>query len=152
MDYRWCISNSSGSHFSSGKKKRSGHSIRARHIDATGKWIVPGLIDMHAHVSREPDLPLEMYLAKGVTTIRDPGSDITLSRLLRMELDSGKKIGPRYFFAGPLLDGIPPVWPDGSILVDTPPRAVSAVNFLIDQGVDFVKVYNNVKEPELVEI
>lgn len=124
----------------------------ARRIDASGKWIVPGLMDMRAHVSHEPDLPFEMYLAKGVTTIRDPGSDVTLSRLLRMELDSGKRIGPRYFFAGPLLDGIPPVWPGGSILVDTPERAVSAVNFLIDQGVDFVKVYNNVQERELIEI
>jgi imidazolonepropionase-like amidohydrolase len=93
-----------------------------------------------------------MYLAKGVTTIRDPGSDVTLSRLLKQDLDSGKRVGPRYFFAGPLLDGIPPVWPEGSILVDTPQRAISAVNFLIDQGVDFVKVYNNVKEAELIEI
>jgi imidazolonepropionase-like amidohydrolase len=45
-----------------------------------------------------------------------------------------------------------PVWPSGSILVDTPERAKSAVNFLADQGVDFVKVYNNVKEPELKAI
>jgi imidazolonepropionase-like amidohydrolase len=39
-----------------------------------------------------------------------------------------------------------------SLLVDTPQRARSAVNFLADQGVDFVKVYNNVKEPELKAI
>jgi imidazolonepropionase-like amidohydrolase len=121
-------------------------------IDATGKWIVPGLMDMHSHVTSLSDVPFEMYLAKGVTTIRDPGSDVTQSRLLRTDLDSGKKLGPRYYFAGQILDGIPPVWPGGTILVDTPERARSAVNFLIDQGVDFVKVYNNVKEPELIEI
>jgi len=126
--------------------------VNAVKIDATGKWIVPGYMDLHAHVAGEPDLPLEMYLAKGVTTIRDPGDDVTMCRVLRANLDSGKQIGPRFFFAGPVLDGIPPVWPEGSILVDTPQRAASAVNFLIDQGVDFVKVYNNVKEPELIEI
>jgi imidazolonepropionase-like amidohydrolase len=47
---------------------------------------------------------------------------------------------------------MPPVWPDMSLLVDTPQRATSVVNFLADQGVDFVKVYNNVKEPELIAI
>ena len=47
---------------------------------------------------------------------------------------------------------MPPVWAWGSLLVDTPQRAKSAVNFLADQGVDFVKVYNNVKEPELKAI
>src|SRR4026207_2087331 len=44
----------------------------ARVIDASGKWIVPGYIDMHSHVTYDSDdLPFEMYLAKGVTTIRD---------------------------------------------------------------------------------
>jgi len=70
-------------------------------------------------------------------------------RLTRERLLRGELIGPRLFFSGPLLDGVPPVWPDLSLLVDTPQRARSAVNFLADQGVDFVKVYNNVKEPEL---
>lgn len=124
----------------------------ARVIDASGKWIVPGYMDMHVHVAGAEDLPFEMYLAKGVTTIRDCGGDLSLSRLLRADLDSRKKIGPRYFFAGPILDGIPPVSPDGTILVDTPERAASAVNFLIDQGADFIKIYNNVKEPEFIEI
>jgi imidazolonepropionase-like amidohydrolase len=135
-----------------GKAGKTAIPPNAHVIDASGKWIVPGYMDMHVHVAGEEDLPFEMYLAKGVTTIRDCGGNLTLSRLLREDLDSGQKIGPRYFFAGPILDGIPPVGPEGSFLVDTPERAASAVNFLIDQGVDFIKIYNNVKEPEFIEI
>lgn len=121
----------------------------ARTIDATGKWIIPGLIDSHAHAGTEESVPLELYVANGVTTIRNPGGNITELRLTREKLLRGQIKGPRLFFSGPLLDGVPPVWPAGSLLVDTPERARSAVNFLADQGVDFVKVYNNVKEPEL---
>src|SRR5215469_12961065 len=124
----------------------------AQIIDASGKWIVPGLIDSHAHAENPDETPLSLYLANGVTTIRNPGGNITVLRLTRERLLRGDLIGPRLFFSGPLLDGIPPVWPDMSLLVDTPQRARSAVNFLADQSVDFVKVYNNVKEPELKAI
>ena len=121
----------------------------ARIIDAKGKWIIPGLIDSHAHAGTSESDPLELYLANGVTTIRNPGGNITQLRLTREKLLRGQIIGPRLFFSGPLLDGLPPVWPSNSLLVDTPARARSAVNFLADQGADFVKVYNNVQEPEL---
>ncbi|MGH9842832.1 MAG: sigma 54-interacting transcriptional regulator [Blastocatellia bacterium] len=88
----------------------------ARIIDARGKWIIPGLTDMHSHISGTPGLPLGLYLANGVTTIRDPGGNLTLLRLLREQLDSGKTDGPRLFFAGPILDGNPPVWPAGEMI------------------------------------
>ena len=121
-------------------------------VDAARKWVIPGLMDMHAHAGDSPEVPVNLYLAQGVTTIRSPGGNISLLRLLRENIDSGKTIGPRLFFSGPILDGNPPVWPDGSFLVDTPERAQSAVNFLADQGVDFIKVYNNVSEPVLEKI
>jgi len=124
----------------------------AQIVDAKGKWIIPGLIDSHAHAENPDETPFGLYLANGVTTIRNPGGNITVLRLTRERLLRGELIGPRLFFSGPLLDGMPPVWPDGSLLVDTPQRARSAVDFLADQGVDFVKVYNNVKEPELKAI
>jgi imidazolonepropionase-like amidohydrolase len=120
-------------------------------IDARGKWLIPGLTDMHAHVGSRMDMPMGLFLANGVTTIRDPGGAISIQRLLRQEIDSGKRIGPRMFIAGAILDGNPPVFPTNWI-VDTPQRAISAVNFLIDQGVDFIKVYNNITEPVLEAI
>lgn len=121
-------------------------------IDAHGKWIIPGLMDTHAHITGAKNLPLELYLANGVTTIRDPGGHLTLLRLTRQEIDSGKRRGPRLFFSGSVLDGNPPLWPDLSIIVDTQEQAESAVNFLIDQGVDSVKVYNSITEPVLEAI
>lgn len=114
----------------------------AQLVDVRGKWIMPGLIDMHVHGSTRPDVPLELYVANGVTGIRDLGGDLTTLRLLRQELESGKRLGPRLFFAGPILDGNPPAAPSVAIVVDTPRRATSAVEFLIDQGVDTIKVYN----------
>jgi imidazolonepropionase-like amidohydrolase len=125
----------------------------AQLIDARGKWILPGLIDMHSHVS-DVDidvLPLQLYLANGVTTIRDPGGHVTAARLARDEIDAGKRIGPRLFFCGNVLDGVPPL-PATALVADTPERARSAVTFLADQGVSCIKVYNSIKEPELVEI
>jgi imidazolonepropionase-like amidohydrolase len=70
---------------------------------------------------------------------------------LRQEIDAGKRVGPRMFIAGAILDGNPPVFPTNWI-IDSPQRATSAVNFLIDQGVDFIKVYNNITEPVLEAI
>ena len=124
----------------------------AQVIDAHGKWIIPGLMDMHAHIAGTKNLPLGLYLANGVTTIRDPGGNLTPLRLARQEIESGKRLGPRLFFSGYVLDGNPPLWPDFSIMADTPERAESIVNFLIDQGVDSIKVYNSVTEPALVAI
>ncbi|MGH9875310.1 MAG: amidohydrolase family protein [Pyrinomonadaceae bacterium] len=94
----------------------------AKIIDARGKWILPGLIELRSHVSQARSLPLQLYLANGVTTIRDPGGNLTLVRLMRERIDSGKLIGPRLFFAGPILDGNPPFWAAASIMVDTPER------------------------------
>lgn len=124
----------------------------AQVIDAHGKWIIPGLMDMHAHISETPNIPLTLYLVNGVTTIRDPAGNLTPLRLARQDIDSGKRLGPRLFFSGYVLDGNPPLWPDFSVMADTPERAESAVNFLIDQGVDLIKVYNSVTEPALVAI
>lgn len=124
----------------------------AQVIDASNKWIIPGLMDMHAHISGQRNIPLELYLVNGVTTIRDPGGNLTVLRLARQEIDAGKRPGPRLFFAGNILDGNPPLWPDISIIADTPERAESAVNYLVDQGVDLIKVYNSITEPVLVAI
>jgi hypothetical protein len=124
----------------------------ARIVDAHGKWIIPGLIDMHVHLWDADLLPLGLFLANGVTTIRDPGDSVLIMRLTQDEITSGKRISPRLFFCGDLLDGIPPLYRESTLLVDTPERAHSAVMFLADQGVNCIKVYNSIKEPELKEI
>jgi N-acyl-D-aspartate/D-glutamate deacylase len=73
----------------------------AQIIDAKGKWIIPGLIDSHAHAENPDETPFSLYLANGVTTIRNPGGNITVLRLTRERLMRGELIGPRLFFSGP---------------------------------------------------
>lgn len=126
----------------------------ARRLDVPGRWIVPGLIDMHCHLTGSPpaEMPLELFLANGVTTVRDPGGRMTDQRLLREAVRRGDRIGPRLEVSGELLDGDPPVWPGASFVVDTADRAAAAVAHLAAQGADFVKVYNHVTEEVLAAI
>jgi imidazolonepropionase-like amidohydrolase len=117
----------------------------AERYDATGQWVLPGLVDMHLHLTgHKHELPLELLLLNGVTTVRDPGGPVTQQRLLREQIQAGTRLGPRVLIAGELLDGNPPVWPDFTYLVDTPQRGDAAVRHLAAQGVDCVKIYNHV--------
>lgn len=122
---------------------------QAEVVDARGRWILPGLIDMHVHGTSRQDVPLALYVANGVTSIRNMGDHLTMLRGLRERIASGNVLGPRVFFVGPILDGDPAMAPSISIVVDTPARAVSAVNFLVDQDVDAIKVYNGISVPVL---
>ena len=77
-----------------------------RVIDAQDHTIVPGLIDMHAHQSAVWGEKLgRLWLAFGVTSVREPGADPYDALERRESWDSGKRLGPRLFFAGELLDG-----------------------------------------------
>jgi hypothetical protein len=121
----------------------------ARVIDASGKWVIPGLIDMHVHGSSRKDVPIALYVANGITAIRDMGGNITALRMTQQKIESGEKLGPRLFYTGNVLDGSPPVAPPMSIIVDSTEEAKSAVDFLISQGADSIKIYNNITEPVL---
>jgi imidazolonepropionase-like amidohydrolase len=124
----------------------------ADRYDVTGHWVLPGLIDMHCHLTGHNELPLELFLINGVTTVRDPGGVLAQQRMLREQVQAGARLGPRILIAGELLDGNPPVWPNQSLLVDTPERGIAAVRHLAAQGVDCVKIYNHVPEEVLAAV
>jgi imidazolonepropionase-like amidohydrolase len=125
----------------------------ARRYDVTGHWVLPGLVDMHCHLTgTKHELPLELFLLNAVTTVRDPGGRLAQQRLMREQVQAGTRLGPRLLIAGELLDGNPPVWPDLSHLVDTPERGVAAVHHLAAQGADCVKIYNHVPPDVLAAI
>jgi imidazolonepropionase-like amidohydrolase len=125
----------------------------ADRYDVTGRWVLPGLVDMHCHLTGHTyEPPLELFLLNGVTTVRDPGGALTRQRLMREQVQAGTRLGPRLLIAGELLDGNPPVWPDQSHLVDTPERGVAAVRHLAAQGADCVKIYNHVPPDVLAAI
>jgi len=121
--------------------------------DVAGKWIAPGLIDMHCHLTPLSDnVPLEFFLACGVTTVRDPGGHATEQRLLRDSVRDGTRAGPRILASGEILDGIPLVSAAHRILADTPERGTAAVRHLAAQGMDCIKVYNSITEDVLAAI
>ena len=119
-------------------------------VDATGKFLIPGLWDMHVHTGRA-DIFLPLYIADGVTVVRDMGGDIedpsgelsSLSaryvqlRLWREAIEEGSLIGPRLVIAGFLIDGFK--WP-GNIAATSAEEGRQAVDALKKTGVDFVKV------------
>lgn len=106
-------------------------------VHAFGKYLIPGLADMHVHLTSEPDLAL--FIANGITTIRIMGgSDFT--RRLAEQIDRGEILGPSIHSSGPLIDGSPPVWPQATVLTD-PEEADALLAEHARQGYDFAKIY-----------
>ena len=82
---------------------------RTVQVDVSGRWIIPGLIDSHAHV--EP-WALPRYLAWGVTTVRDLHGGLDSILHLRNRVNLGAVAGPRIYSAGAMIDGLPTTYPD----------------------------------------
>jgi imidazolonepropionase-like amidohydrolase len=76
----------------------------AQVIDGAGRFLVPGLIDMHSHVSKTRGSSLGLLVARGVTTVRDMGGDHEELLQWRKEIASGHRLGPRLVIAGPYLE------------------------------------------------
>lgn len=114
----------------------------AQVIDGRGKFLIPGLWDMHAHCFHRPYLPL--FTANGVVGIRVMWG--TAEHLKwRKEVADGSRPGPRMVLAGAPVDGPDPVWP-GSIAVRTAEDGRKAVRTTKNDGYDFVKVYSLLPE------
>src|SRR5690606_19477378 len=115
---------------------------------AGGAFLMPGLWDMHVHFRGGDSLIeenkefLPLFLAYGITTVRDAGGDITPSLLeWRDQITRGTLDGPRIFTPGPKLDGTRPAWP-GSVKVTTAVEIESALDSLESIGADYVKMYD----------
>jgi hypothetical protein len=112
----------------------------ARLIDATDKFLIPGLWDMHAHtLTKELFFPL--YLANGVTGVRDMFNPWAKFAEWRKEISEGKILGPQIVASYTIVDGPKPVWPL-SIAVSNETEGREAVLSLKRRGADFVKVYS----------
>jgi imidazolonepropionase-like amidohydrolase len=108
----------------------------ARVIDGRGMFVIPGLADMHVHMSAE-DIPL--FLANGVTTVRElNGSATTLA--LRDAIARGERLGPRMIVSGPLIAGEKQRW--RHVLVTNADEAKKEVESEIRAGYDEIKVYS----------
>ena len=76
----------------------------ARVIDGRGKFLVPGFVDMHVHLSKTRASALGLFVANGVTTVRDMGGDHEELLRWRQDIRGGKRVGPRMLIAGPYLE------------------------------------------------
>ncbi len=115
-------------------------------IDGTGRHLLPGLTDMHAHVFTAD--ALVPYLANGVTTVRNMwGGPMALE--MKAAVAEGRIPGPRIVTAGQLLDGPPKIWA-GSTEVADAAEAEALVAQQAADGYDFVKVYSRLS-PEVLD-
>ena len=117
-------------------------------LDASGKFAVPGLWDMHAHYEQVEWGPI--YLAAGVTSVRDVGNEFDFIRALHEQLDRKQDpaIGPHLEFAG-IIDGLGPI-SLGAVTADTPAEATELVARYKAAGARQIKIYSSVK-PAIVQ-
>jgi imidazolonepropionase-like amidohydrolase len=140
-------------------------------LDGTGKFLIPGLWDMHTHllwsldtlehslVDMPRDLDswelwkrysgpvLDLLVANGVTGIREMWGNFEVARRVEQEGASGDRLVPRVVVAGHMIDGEPPYWP-GEVVATTPRRGREVVDSLAAAGTDFIKVYSHLR-PEV---
>jgi len=120
----------------------------ARRIDVTGKYIIPGLWDMHAHYEQVEWGPI--YLAAGVTTVRDVGNEFEFITAVRDAVNSGKGLGPHMLLAG-IVDGDSP-YALGVARVNSPADAQTWVQRYHDAGFQQMKIYSSVKSDNVKAI
>ena len=118
-------------------------------IDATGKYIVPGFWDNHTHFRGGDSLIdvnknfLKLFMANGITTVRDAGGDLTSSVLeWRKAIANNELVGPKIFTSGPKIDGPNGTWA-GSLEVDNEEDITNALDSLEAIPSDFVKIYDS---------
>jgi hypothetical protein len=114
-------------------------------VDEHGKTILPGLWDMHAHFEQVEWGPI--YLAAGVTTVRDVGNELEFITAVRDAVADGRGLGPRLLMAG-VVDGTGPLTM-GVQRVDTPEQARQWVDRYHDAGFQQMKIYSSVTLEEV---
>lgn len=122
-------------------------------VEGQNGYLMPGLVDMHVHVKDENDLLL--YLAHGVTTVRDMWGTTGLQLRLgfpdqlemRTQIEAVEILGPTLYASGPVMEGEPKANPMMPVFSD-PEEAIASVRQQKAEGYDFIKVYDNLT-PEI---
>lgn len=119
-------------------------------INAVGQYAIPGLWDMHIHMTVWPeciDSIAALMIANGITSVRDMGGCLEDVLSFREKTRQDGFVSPRVWMAGPIVDGSPRIadggghGPDISVEVNTSDEAILMVDALVKQGIDFIKPY-----------
>lgn len=124
-----------------GPAARMPESPGVRVIDGAGRWAVPGLIDAHVHLELVGRESLPVFLALGITTVRDLGGALDFLVETRRQLEDGA-VGPRLLFAGPMIDGEPPAWPALVRSAPDPETAARMCEECLRAGAAVIKLYS----------
>jgi hypothetical protein len=123
-------------------------------IDVRGKYVIPGLIDGHAHVVAHLDFAhvnggeiLPLFLANGVTTLRCVGDAIVAQAGVAYYAQSHPDLCPRIFLASSLIDRDPPIHPNWAFPVNDPERIPALVEDMLGWGVTTLKIYAGTGRP-----
>ena len=117
----------------------------AKLLDVRGTYLIPGLWDMHVHtifgtwIPKDEKITLPLFVANGVTGVRDMGGDLDALKAWRAEISAGRLLGPRMVISGPMLDGPVPRFPS-SVPIKDAADGRRAVDDLHAQGADFIKI------------
>jgi imidazolonepropionase-like amidohydrolase len=109
----------------------------ARQVAATGKWLIPGLIDMHVHL--DEDISPGAFVLFGVTSVRDVGSRLITLQKLRARAAKGETLPTFYWMGRNIDEGKPSWW--GAVAVKGPNQVPALLRDMAKQGVDGVKLY-----------
>lgn len=114
----------------------------AQIIEASDKFLIPGLWDMHSHSLDFWKWASLLNIANGVTGIRDPATMMSLSEALKIKesVERGETIAPRFVTAGALIDGKPAIF-RSFLTVETPDEMRKEISRLHREGADFIKIY-----------
>ena len=116
-------------------------------IDGKNKFLIPGLWDMHTHLSYFGKNALKLLVTNGVTGVRDMGGNFREIISWRREIAAGKMIGPRIYCAGPFIDGpktMSPMRSSFTRVITSAEQGRQAVTSLDSMGVDFIKIHSRV--------
>ena len=114
-------------------------------VEGRGRFLIPGLWDMHVHtvfgdwLPRDERVVLPLFVANGVTGVRDMGGDLDVLKIWRASIAAGRLLGPRMYIAGPMLDGPVPRFPSSAPVANAADGR-RVVDDLKARGVDFIKI------------
>jgi imidazolonepropionase-like amidohydrolase len=136
--------------------------IGAQVVNGAGKFLIPGLWDMHVHLfnnsfgsgTHNANSYFPLLLAHGVVGVRDMWTDPddhTTVRAWRDSVESGALIAPRVVPTSAIVDAPPPVWPN-SLPVEDSAGAVRAVDSLVTRGATLIKVYSRLSRSSFLAL